>query len=113
MLSSKNKFIKFFYIFYRDNNTFTQGTNGNRLFYISQAINFIQKTVQYAISNKEKHNTKYAFKLLSGILESSRGKIDDLLPELLNFSLTYIEAKKNSQYSEALVELVKKIIYFY
>jgi len=39
-------------------------------------------------------------------LESSRGKIDDLLPELLNFSITYIEAKKNSQYSEALIELV-------
>merc|ERR1712032_73251 len=90
----------------KDNNTFVSGANGNRLFYISQAINFIQRVVQYAISNKEKHNTKYAFKLLSGILESSRGKIGDLLPELLNFSITYVEAKKNSQYSEALVELI-------
>jgi hypothetical protein len=40
-------------------------------------------------------------------LESSRGKIDDLLADLLNFSITYIEDKKNSQYTEALIELVK------
>jgi hypothetical protein len=73
---------------------------------MSQSISFVQRVVQYAVSNKEKHNTKYAFKLLSGILESSRGKIDELLPELLVFSMKYVEAKKNSQYSESLVELV-------
>lgn len=96
----------------KDNNTFVNGNNGNRLFYISHSINFVQKVVEYAISNREKHNTKYAFKLLSGILETSRGKINDLIPDFLNFGITYIEAKKNGSYAEALTELCASFLLY-
>ena len=82
------------------------GVNGDRLFYISKTIALVQKIVSYAIANDEHNQIKYAFKVLTGILESSKGKIDHILPDLVSYVTEQVKVAKKQDHKQALVELV-------
>ena len=82
------------------------GIEGNSKYYLSQTINLVEKIVSYAIATNDHHEIKYAFKILSGVLESSKGKINDLIPEIVNYTSSQIDIAKKKDHKNALIELV-------
>lgn len=66
----------------------------------------MQKIVSYAIATDEHNNIKYAFKILTSFIESSKGKIDNIMPDIVNYVIEQIKIAKKQDHKQALVELV-------
>ncbi len=66
----------------------------------------MQKIVSYAIATDEHNQIKYSFKILTGFIESSKGKIDHILPDIVNYVIQQVKIAKKTDHKQALVELV-------
>ncbi len=90
---------------------FLNGVPTNNLFYVKKSIQLVHNTIRYSISYKDLSNIRPAFKILTAILESAKGKIDILFTQIVIFFLTQlrtIELKKEMK--NALNELVSLFI---
>ncbi len=66
----------------------------------------VQKIVSYAIATDEHNQIKYAYKILTGFIESSKGKIDQIMPDLVNYVIEQVKVAKKTDHKNALIELV-------
>lgn len=107
LLPSKENFLNFYF---RDIDTFLAGTSENNMLYVKKSIFLVHTFILYGKSEKSYVNVRYAFKIITSIIESSKGKIDGLFVQFLGFLISQFQSKEklNKEYTSAIVELVKK-----
>lgn len=79
---------------------------------MSKSIALVQKIVSYAISNDEHSEIRYAIKVITGIIESSKGKIDYIIPDMVAYLISEIKTAKNEEHKQALIEFVNNLYLF-
>ena len=83
--------------------------NGNT-YYVKKSIQLVHNTIHYSISYKDYANIRSAFKILTGILESAKGKIDILFAQIVIFLLSQLQREElKKDFKNALNELVINI----
>jgi len=69
----------------------------------------VHTCILYGKTEKSYINIRYAFKIITSIIESSKGKIDGLFVQFVGFLISQFQTKEklSKEHISAIVELVK------
>ncbi len=88
---------------------FLNGIPNDNAYYVKKSIQLVHNTIHYSMSFKDYSNIRSAFKILTAIIESAKGKIDVLFAQIVMFFLSQLErAELKKDFKNALNELVNK-----
>ena len=79
------------------------------MFYVKKSILLVHTSILYGKTEKSYINIRYAFKILTSIIESSKGKIDGLFVQFVGFLISQFQTKEklSKEHKSAIVELVE------
>lgn len=83
------------------------GIPNDNSFYVKKSIQLVHNTIHYSISYKDYSNIRSAFKILTAILETAKGKIDILFAQIVMFLLSQLQrGELKKDFKNAINELV-------
>jgi len=78
---------------------------------VRKSIELVHNTIHYSKSYRDFSNIRSAFKILTSIIESAKGKIDVLFAQIVIFFVTQVQGEEiKRDFKNALNELVNQII---
>jgi hypothetical protein len=80
------------------------------MIYVQKSIFLVHTCIIYGKTEKSFVNIRYAFKIITSIIESSKGKIDGLFVQFVGFLISQFQTseKLSKEHICAIVELVYK-----
>ncbi len=85
------------------------GVDKYRVSFLSRVFSLVQRVISLGKSKKEYQNVRYALKLLNVIVETLKGKIDDVVKQILEFLINEISRENvRTSFKLALLESVRK-----
>lgn len=80
------------------------------MLYVKKSIFLSHTLILYGKTEKSFVNIRYAFKIITAIIESSKGKIDGIFLQFLGFLASQFDYKEkfSREHISAIVELVNK-----
>jgi hypothetical protein len=111
MSQSKNLINKLNY--YRDPGTFLNSLDKFNVPFMTRSIQLIQKIISVSKSNHDNANIRHALKFLNVIIDTFKGKIDNVVEEIIVFLVNEMKEgkeKKNSIIFTIVETVINKFI---